>query len=254
MSLSTNQRIFLITALICIIALAFLYFLFHDSDTTEPKPTPGDLKKIEVLDTQILSSEDGIADIFIEVRNPNSEWGAQNIVYNIDLLNEEGDIVRTLVRDSYILPDQQKFLVHPSVRVSESVVEIRTEITVETWRQLEDFVELRLYTEDVELTRAENQPEFSTTAKAFVVNDSLFGLNNIDIPVVLKDKNDNVLAVNRTSLQTVLAGEKRLIEVFWRQEYTEGEVGEIIIDAYTNIFANDNFIRRYGGETIFNND
>jgi len=68
-----------------------------------------------------------------------------------------------------------------------------------------------------------------------VENRSSYDLGTIEVVGVLLDENNKIIAVGRTSMNTVVKNENRGFEIFWPYPIIE-EVKSFDARAYTNVF------------------
>ncbi len=80
--------------------------------------------------------------------------------------------------------------------------------------------------------------------------DSEFDFDRVEVLVVLYDVSDDVIAAGTTNVRTLLSSKENFYEVSWFRPFT-GSVSQIEVQATTNAFENNNFLRRYGGDEQF---
>ena len=89
-------------------------------------------------------------------------------------------------------------------------------------------------------------PESYDKVRGDVLNNSDFDVDHVDVAVILFDATGTPTAVNRTEITTVLGREVRGFEVFWPGRIIENPT-TTVIEAFTNVLENSNFLRTFGG-------
>lgn len=210
-----------------------------------PKEDPVVLDDLEILWVDSFIVENGLFDIVAEINNPNPKWGAENIYYTFSFLNRLEQEVKKIEGVTYILPNESKYILITSVNLLNSVSDIKLTIHEIKWRKLQDFVSLELNIDNIDLKILKDNSRFDTKLTAVIINNSNFGLTDIRIRAVLYDLEGDIVGVNGTSIQSVREDEERVAEMFWTNLIPNQDVSRIIVEAYSNIFANDNFISQH---------
>ena len=83
-------------------------------------------------------------------------------------------------------------------------------------------------------------------------NDSDFDFAKVDVVVILFDDAGLALAVGQTNTNTFLSRTERYFSVSWPSQ-VRGTVAAIRVQASTNLFENENFVKRYGTQEKFQN-
>jgi len=225
------------------------------ADNTEPEDpyqtpyqTPDEgpsLDSLEVLNVQALLKQGNIYDIVIQLRNPNPEHGAEELRYKV-VFSNNGSEVHTIEQTSYILPAEEKYIVLTNMEVNSFFDDVSVDLRDVLWRQLDDFISLNLDVFDLKLERMLDSNVFYARLAAFIKNNSVFGLTDVRVFGILFDSRGDIIAVNRTSIQTVLEGEMREVEMFWPQAIPLDDVVKYNVYAYSNVLKNENFVRQFG--------
>ncbi len=67
----------------------------------------------------------------------------------------------------------------------------------------------------------------------------------MDVDIVLFDNKQQPIGVNKTEVRTLMAGQERYFRVLWFQKI-DTDVSSVDVVAETDVFLNDNFMKRYG--------
>ncbi len=247
----TSRLLKQITVLLIITILVIVIGFGISRVISNPTPTQTiDLRTlldpIEILSVDVLEVRPNDYDLLVKVRNPNTEYGSEKVIYTINLADAFDNNVGTYINNFYILPGQTKYIVAQGVPTSGTVGNSNMIITNITWQKLDVLgkagVKLIVTNFDYYI-RKENH--IFSSVEGRVLNNSDFDVNEVDVIIIARDKIGRALAVQRSSIKTFLSKSLRGFEVLWFQPF-EGEVTSVDVEAETNVFLNDNFIKSYG--------
>ena len=85
-----------------------------------------------------------------------------------------------------------------------------------------------------------------STFEGAVYNNSDFDFGIVEIVVLLYDAQDQIIAVNRTEVTTVPSRTERYFKASWPFRIN-GTVSRTFVQAVTDVFENENFLKNYGG-------
>lgn len=182
-------------------------------------------------------------DFVAEIKNPNDNFGASEVAYELVLLNGGGKELLRKEGVFYILPSQTKFLILPFLTTEKNVSDVSFNIKNVTWQKLNpmDGVNLTVLREKYAVLSNGT----SSTLEAVILNDSDFDFETVKVDVVLRNSSGTIIAVNRSVMNTLLAHTERGFKVVWPFPIAE-KVVKVEIYPSTNLFENSNFIKRYG--------
>jgi hypothetical protein len=190
--------------------------------------------------------KDNSYDVGAYITNPNQNHGSENIPYKFQLFDEAGNVVAERSGLMYILPNQSKYIVENRL-YSQTPVSRAEFIVGQTidWQSLkEGFETPNLFIEDKRIYNINNQVGFDRVS-GVVHNTSNYDLDLITVDVIIANENNEILAMGNTEIGTILADEQRYFLVYWNKIII-GNVGNIIIEAETNLFDTDNFMKQWG--------
>ena len=239
-----------IAAIFFILTGSIIYFYFI-KDASEPIPTPAvSVQPLLVVSERLLKIGDFDYDFLAEIRNPNTDFGAAAISYELNLFDQANELVTTKKGLASLLPGQTRHEIISPIVVDKEVFKTEFKINDVVWERLKGFIPQSLFsTKNQEYSRLTSGQGFSRL-RATLSNDSNFDFNRVDVHIVLFGENGNVLAINRTDIRTFLAKTARFIEVKWLKPF-EGRVDRIEINAYTDVFKNENFLKEHGIQEKF---
>ncbi|PIR41619.1 MAG: hypothetical protein COV31_00740 [Candidatus Yanofskybacteria bacterium CG10_big_fil_rev_8_21_14_0_10_46_23] len=209
--------------------------------------TPPPILPLETQDSQIISvGADNDYDLLFRIRNPNVRLGASRVAYEVDLLDDRGNLVDKLTGQTYILPGQFRFLLISPVRTEVAISQARINFQVNRWQGFSELIA----PEDIALVPTQgnfrrDHPSLFARYEGILRNNSDFDLATVDLIVLVRDSQNKIIATNRTNLQTVQARSNRDFTFDWAEPFS-GSIERIEIEAYTNLLENDNFLKRYG--------
>ncbi len=203
----------------------------------------------------LIPSENNRFDVAFKITNPNTNFGASAIEYSVEIFAVDGTKLSSRFDTTFILPaglrtgnTSQKWIIEHGLK-GEPGAEVKIVFKNITWEAIKDnFDAPRLVILDRVYTVLVNSPEFAE-AKGVLKNDSPYNFDMIEMQVLLFGEDDELLAVRRTETRTLRADESREFRVSWRTPLEK--VSRVEMNAYTNVFLNENFINNYGTRERF---
>ncbi len=189
--------------------------------------------------TIIQNSDGATYDVFTRMINSDQEWGVSHLSYTVELLNASGKVVGSRKGSTYILPKSRKALAEINVPASGVPKSLRFNFVPEKVQKLRDFGAIELLVTDVAYT------QFGTKGRATgtFVNKSPFAFESIDVVVVLFNKNQEIVGVNKTVIGSVLSSQQRDFSVTW-PEYA-GEGIQAVVEPSIDVFTSSNFLNTF---------
>jgi len=202
-----------------------------------------DTQDIEILTTTLLPLASGRYDVVAEIRNPNSLYGLGSFSYSFTFFDTQGSILKKVSDRTYILPAQKRFI--GEVEVEVEGLPDRVEFTAEeiSWEEFSEYEAPSLTITNKSFERASSGTDFAFS-RGLVRNASPYDFETVEVFVALKDNRGQIIAINKTDMQTVRAGERRDYVVTWKRPF-QGEVVSVDAQAVTNMFKNQNFIKLF---------
>jgi len=209
------------------------------------------LTDMKVLGSELIKIEENDYDFIAKINNPNLEHGAGNAKYRVELKDSSESVVKTINGEFHILPGQTRYIFISPIQTDTEVVDAEMTIIDFNWQQLTDFSvgDIKLTVRRKEYTEINSGTIFGKV-EGVVFNDSEFDFDRVEVLVVLYDVSDDVIAAGTTNVRTLLSSKENFYEVSWFRPFT-GSVSQIEVQATTNAFENNNFLRRYGGDERF---
>jgi hypothetical protein len=176
-------------------------------------------KPLEPTDAKVISIGDQRYDIYAELLNPNDDWWAEFTYFFLV------DDLKTDPKDGFILPSDQKPVVHFAYRSEVPVREGELVIESVQWRRIDHHAisdypawiedRLNMEIEDTVFTRETGFGENVYGRTDFtVLNNTAFSFYDPGFFIVLL-RGSSVVGVNRTRLSDLDSGEELQTSVNW---------------------------------------
>lgn len=201
------------------------------------------VQAIQVQNVQLAKTPAGDFDMAALVYNPNTNYGADRVNYDVVIRDTSSTVVSSQSYTSYISPGQTKYVVQTSLRNipdgSTAVVVIKRV----NWEKVATAPDINFLIIREAITPSVNQ----TTYQAVVSNQSNFDFDTMNVNVVAFDSLGTVIATNTTNFQTFLSRTERSFQVTWPFVLPAG--ARVSAEVNTNIFDNANFLKTNGTPT-----
>ena len=251
------KRLVIIFVMVSIIGglVYFIFSLFHKPNCFDGKQngnedgidcggsceeecyTLPDLERVRV-DSIVMVKDGDSYDVASKIVNPNLTHGSGDVSYKIDLMRGE-TVVGTKRGETYILPNEEKYLVELGIPVSDTPEKAVIELNEGTPEEYpgKSNPKLEVVKEDYRYNKI-GGAFFETNFT--LVNRSEFNLKQLDIVAVVKDEDDEIIALNKGFINSVKQGEARDHRFFWPREIPVTDDIEVLIEVKSNVFDFDN--------------
>ena len=190
-------------------------------------------------------TETGISnkyDVYSEVQNTNEGYGSSSFDYTFNLKDENGNILAKRDGTGFLFPKEKKYLIEIGIDSSAYPAKVELEIKNIVWKDFVGVEKPQLILVNKNFYELD-QNLGTSDAIGLLRNESPFDFNEIKIQAIVKDNSGNIIALNSTKINTVQSGESREFKVIWPKRIYQ--VGDMEIQAETNIFKSDAFVKRY---------
>jgi hypothetical protein len=208
------------------------------------------LKQVEIVWAQSISVSPGLYDLAARIKNPNPNFGTAHVNYEFELKNQSGEIIGKKSGTTFILPNSTKYIVENNIENQSQIASVDLKIDTGdplTWEKLKDYQAPELYIKDKKFEIA-SQANYYAEASGVVKNGTTFGFDSVDVNVLLFDSTSKVIGAAKSEINTLTAGEDRYFSVRWFFPISS-EVKSFDVQAETNLFSDDNYMRIYGVPT-----
>ena len=247
---------YLIIAGVVVVAIISLFIfvptLFGDFLREEPEPPPPlveeerppDDFKIEILETTLVETgERKIYDVVSRIRNVNAEWGVPSFNYKYTFKDKAGAVIGERERESYILPQQERYIIEVGVETLTDTESVEIEIEILEAEKLDQFINPQTQFSQ------KNVKYFVGGGKSRVdgilVNESPFSFDKVDIYIILYNQSNKIVGVNYTNIDAFLAGSERYFSVLWPEIITNEKLN-VVVEPNVNVFEDGSFMDVYG--------
>jgi len=249
----------IIIALVWIIVLAIIVFVIYSIFSGTKKETCFDgiqnqtetgidcggpckeceqIEAIKILNQAFIPTVDNNYDLVAQIKNPNIYLGGEILNYEFDLYDNNDQLIGTKTGNTYILPQETKYIVEPRIFSEKIVSKMEFKIQNVSWKKLSAISNLEIRTKNIAYQKFDTNSKFV----GFVENKTSYDLGTIEVVGILFDVNNKIIAVSKTLMNTVLMNETRGFEMNWPYQIPS-EVKSFDARAYTNIFLDENFIK-----------
>ncbi|MFZ5559488.1 MAG: hypothetical protein ACOZAL_01710 [Patescibacteria group bacterium] len=203
-------------------------------------------KPLQILSQSFIPTLENNFDLVGKIENPNTDWGVESVVYRFSLYDENNQLIGSLEGNTYLLPQEIKYIVEQRFYAINPPSRISLEIKNLKWQRFQDFEELQLKVKDKSHQLVDGKYQLSGD----IENKSTYNLDRVEIIGLLFDEEQNIIAAGKTNINTFVMNETRYFEINWPDQISK-EVFSSEIKTYTNVFLDDNFMRVHGSKEKF---
>lgn len=147
--------------------------------------------------------------IAAEIKNPNSNYGADNFSYTFDIYNSFGEKIYTLTKNSFIYAGAIKYFVEAGIDINpENIDKIEISFSDVNWKSRSEFQKPEIQTREVK-TESDKQINVS----GLIINNNAFELSKISIISFLFNKNGVRISASKTELDNIQAFEEKFFRI-----------------------------------------
>ena len=204
------------------------------------------LEKIRTLKIKAVQATDNSFDFLAQIENPNREYGASNLVYQFEIFDQSGNSIQRIEGSTFILPSGMKYIIETPITLSSPPAKTTFTIKNTEWKKLLDFSDIGLEIFNKKYNEVLPGQGFFSEATGTMTNTSNYDYEKVEIVVVLYDSSNNIVNFSRTEQKTVTSGSERSFRSSWKNQLKKVQRYEM--EAYTNVFLNENFIKKHGSQ------
>lgn len=199
---------------------------------------------VDIMEIAFVQSRNGQYDVLGKIHNPNDEIGASAFVYTFLLKDSAGKVLATRSGKSYILPQENKYLLEFNLSGETEPATASLQISEIEWERFSGFQAKP----PVNIYQKRYGPISSGAGfgevYGLLVNESPYDFRSIIVRVILRDTSDKPLALNMTEMRTVKSREERDFRLVWPSAFP-GTVEKIEMEVDADVYHSDNFMRQY---------
>jgi len=196
---------------------------------------------LEVGEVFFSEVDFGIYDVAALVENPNALFGSGSFSYTFEFLGKDGQVIREISGQTYILPSQERYIMEVNIAQEVEPADVRLRLGEVRWEKFTEYEAPSISVTNRSFERVSSGTMYAQ-ARGLVRNESPYDFETVEVFVGLRDSSGRIIAIGRTDMQTVRAGERRDFIVQWPNAF-EGSVASVDARATTNMFENQNFIK-----------
>ena len=197
-----------------------------------------------IKEAAFVPGGNGRFDVLVQVYNPNDEAGASSFRYVFELRDMSGKVVATRSGESYILPQENKYLMELNLDVVAEPVSVTVRTEDIQWERFSGYQEKP--TINIYQRRYDQISSGACFSEAYglLSNESLYDFRSLKVKVILRDGAGKPLALNETEMRTVTSHEERDFRLVWPSAFP-GTVEKVDMEVDADVYHSDNFIRQY---------
>ncbi len=192
---------------------------------------------IKILDQEFIPTVANSYDLIAYIENPNIYLGGEVLNYEFSLYDNSDQLIGVRTGKTYILSQETKYIIETRVGSDKTVSKAEFKIKDISWKKLSEIRDLDIKVKNIEYQKFDNNSKLV----GLIENRTSYNLNTIEVVGVLFDESGKIIAVSKTSMNTVLMNEGRGFEMNWPYIISP-EVKSFDARAYTNIFLDENFL------------
>lgn len=199
------------------------------------------IEAIKILDQEFIPTVANSYDLVARIKNPNIYLGGEVLNYEFSLYDSDNQLIGVRTGKTYILPQETKYIIE--TRVGSDKIVSKTEFKIKniSWKKIDEIRDLEIKVKNTEYQKFDGNSKLV----GLIENRTSYNFDTIEIAGILFDANGKIIAVSKTSMNTVLMNEGRGFEMNWPYIISE-ELKSFEVEPYTNIFLDENFIKTQG--------
>lgn len=206
---------------------------------------------------QLFANENNLMDFFTKVKNPNSEYIAK---FNYYFQTNTQEITEKF--SGYILPNEEKYFMVLGQEMNQRPSNFSIVFEDLNWERINkhkypdwnkfynEHVQFNI--NDLSFTHAKESlltEKYSLNELKFTIeNDSSYNYWQTGFIILLRDKNLNIIAINKQLIEKFMAGEIRNVDVTWPGKFTS--IGNVTVIPDVDITDQDNYMKFTIGSTV----
>lgn len=246
-----TKQISYATVFFFILIMIFVLFIFPSLDLLNrfrpvPPPERADIV-IESIDPVIHR---GRLDVVARVRNPNPRAGVPDFDLTFVFLDEAGNVLSRITKDSYLMPGAVQYEALLDVEATSALHEVRVDPPEQVnFEELPPFVGVPAFNtflqgRQIRSIGGQNIEE----QKGIINNTSALGYRRVELTGVAFNSNNQVIGVSTTFVGELLVAEQREFTLQWPAPPTPSE--RVIVIPTTNIYETDNILDIRGNPAL----
>lgn len=207
-----------------------VYVVFFWPEKEDPCPggiCPWETRPLDMVWAKVLPVRDDLYSVVVFYENRNEDLGLPFFRYNIRLLDDNLEEITSITGDSYANPRDVVILFEDRIELNQEPTQILVDFPEAlNWRRL-DVEAPPIRSQRISFT---NEPNPVLVAR--IVNEFIFDVDSIRIPVFLADERREIFAVSQTFVDNLARGESKEFFYTWPAPFNQEPV---FIDFYPRV-------------------
>lgn len=158
--------------------------------------------------------------IAVEVQNPNPNYGADTMVYNLNIYGNDGNQIKSIKRDSLIYSGEIKYIIEPVDIDYKDIGQIKIDFSNINWKSKDDFPTPDIQTRAVIIEAGTNGA--GPNVNGFITNNNPFSLSKARIISLLFNQSGIEISASKTELDNLSAFEERPFQINFPKDISLG--------------------------------
>lgn len=202
-------------------------------------------EEIDVLWIKSINENSNFCSVVAKIKNNNQNYGSGKVPYVFKIYNHQGTLIGEQTDTTFILPNQVKYIIQLKVGISsDEIGKITLDFGSIAWKQPAEETPQLFVSQKEYIILGEGQPY--SQVKGVLINKNTLNFSKVYIGILLFDSEQQLLEVNTTEINDLLAGQERSFVANWFRK-TSDQVASVEIIAETNIFDSLDIIKTYNG-------
>jgi hypothetical protein len=207
------------------------------------------IQPLQVINSGKIDLGNGKADFWVEISNPNDDYGIVKLEYSF-ILNNSNNSESRRKGNTFILPgDKKRYVLLLDVSSDYELQSFEISQKLE-WSKLSKSSLPELVVRNISLGISDKAGN-AFTVFGILTNASPVNLKNIQVISIVEDDNANIIGVNQTLVRDVLTLESRDFEMIWKEELSGATKDNTKIYAQSNVLSDRELLIELQQRPIF---
>lgn len=190
--------------------LQFVNLLLRNYQAPQLMQSAAPKEPLQIIDKKIFLLSENTYSGYVKIKNINLEWGAASQEYTAEFKTLGGTSITKVKGSTFILPSSEKLIVFS--RFSSQDKPDVMDVSLSDTRYMRNPGIPVNY--ELERINIQNNPD-GMIIGAGIKNLTAFTVKEIDLPIAVYNSNNEIVAVNFTTVNDVLSGGTRTFTYSW---------------------------------------
>lgn len=190
-------------------------------------------KPVTLFWARVVPVREDSYDAVAQIQNPNEVLSSAQVQYEFTIFDDFAPVA-TRRGTTFLFAQERTYVVESNIKTVREPTRVEFKITNIVWQfRQEQKPNLVVERRDYRVER--NQGRKQSVVEARILNRTVFDFKEMEIRVVILDKEENLLGSSRTVIEEMKAGSSRTVKFLWPEEL-RGNIGSVIVEPRVNIF------------------